>query len=113
VAYLFLVRPEAAMHQLVLQFAANTIRNYDELIALEDRLTAALGKDAVDGHDMGSGEANIFIITSDPKATFRQLTPVLQSSGRLADVTAAYRATDAGEYHVLWPEKSLRQFSVR
>jgi hypothetical protein len=109
---LILVRPEAAMHQLVLQFAANTIRDYDDLVTLEQQLIATLGDGAVDGHDMGSGEANIFILASDPQNTFQRLIPVLQRTGRLADVTAAYRATDSNRYHVLWPTNSSRQFSV-
>jgi hypothetical protein len=59
------------MHHLVLQFAANPLRDYDELVALEEQLVAALGESEVDGHDMGSGEANIFIVTSDAQKTFR------------------------------------------
>jgi hypothetical protein len=100
------------MHQLVLQFAANSLRDYDELVALENELIAELGESDVDGHDMGSGEANIFILTGDAKKTFRQLVPVLQRVGRLPQVTAAYRGTDEDRYHVLWPEDSSREFSV-
>jgi hypothetical protein len=100
------------MHQLVLQFAANSLRDYDDLVALEQQLVAELGESEVDGHDMGSGEANIFILTADAKTTFRRLLPVLQRSGRLPEVTVAYRRTDENRYHVLWPEASSREFSV-
>jgi hypothetical protein len=100
------------MHQLVLQFAANSLRDYDDLVALEQQLAAELGGSEVDGHDMGSGEANIFILTADAQTTFRQLVPLLQRSGRLPEVTAAYRRTDEDRYHVLWPEDSSREFSV-
>ena len=100
------------MHQLVLQFAASGIRDYNDLSALEQQLIGELGETALDGHDMGSGEANIFIVTSDAQKTFRQLIPVLQRSGRLPEVTVAYRRTDENQYHVLWPEDSQRQFSV-
>jgi hypothetical protein len=82
------------------------------LVALEEQLIAELGDSKVDGHDMGSSEANIFIITSDAQQTFRQLLPVLQRTGRLQEVTAAYRDTDKERYYVLWPEDSQRQFSV-
>jgi hypothetical protein len=99
-------------HQLVLQFAADTISDYDALIAIENQLIAALGESAVDGHDMGSGEANIFILTSDPEKTFRQLAPVLERTGHMPAVTAAYRRTDEDRYHILWPENSSREFSV-
>ena len=97
-------------YQLVLQFAADTIADYDALVALEQQLSAALGDSEVDGHDMGCGEANIF--TSDPQQTFRQAIPVLERTGHMAAVTAAYRRTDDDRYHVLWPQNSSRQFSV-
>jgi hypothetical protein len=96
----------------VLQFAADTIADYDALIALEHQLMDVLGENAVDGHDMGFGEANSFILTSDPQNTFRQLAPVLLHNGRMQAVTAAYRRDDENSYHMLWPENSSRQFSV-
>ena len=107
-----IVRPKAATYPLVLQLAASSLRDYDDLVALEQQLTTELSDSAVDGHDMGSGEVNIFIITSDAQKTFRQLVPVLKRIGRLPDVTAAYRRADEDHYHVLWPEDSQRQFSV-
>ena len=100
------------MHQLVIQFAANSLRDYDDLVALEEELIAQLGDSKVDGHDMGSGEANIFIITSDAPKTFQQLLPVLQRVRRLPEVTAAYRRTDEDHYQVLWPEDPSREFRV-
>jgi hypothetical protein len=99
-------------YQLVLQFAADTLADYDALVAVESQLADVLGDGAMDGHDMGSGEANIFIHTTDPLATFRQLAPVLERSGHISRVTAGYRRTDGDRYHVLWPENSSRQFSV-
>jgi hypothetical protein len=88
-------------YQLVLQFAAGTLTDYDALVALESQLIDVLGNSAVDGHDLGSGEANIFIHTTDPQNTFRQLAPVLERSGRISRVTAAHRRTDEDHYHVL------------
>jgi hypothetical protein len=99
-------------YQLVLQFASDTIADYDALVAIEHQLINTLGENSVDGHDMGSGEANIFILTSDPQNTFRQLAPVLERAGYMSAVTAAYRSTGEDNYHVLWPENSSRQFSV-
>ena len=110
---LFSLDPIASMqYQLVLQFGADAISNYDALIAIESQLIAALGEAAMDGHDMGSGEANIFLSTSDPQTTFRQIAPLLERTGFMAVITAAYRRTDEDEYHVLWPQNSSRQFSV-
>ena len=48
-------------YQLVLQFEANTMDDFDQLVILEDKLIDELGSVAtVDGHDFGSGEFNIF-----------------------------------------------------
>jgi ribosomal protein L1 len=99
-------------YQLVVQFAAETVADYDALVAIEHQLITVLGEDVVDGHDMGSGEANIFILTSDPQKTFRQLAPVLEDTGYMPAVTAAYRLVNEDRYHVLWPQNSTRQFSV-
>ena len=99
-------------YQLVLQFAGDSVVNYDTLVAIEHQLMAALGGDTVDGHDMGSGEANIFILTPAPQKTFRQVAPVLEGTGYMPAVTAAYRRVNEDRYHVLWPENCTRQFSV-
>jgi hypothetical protein len=64
------------MAQLVLQFATTEgLDSYDKLIRFEKTLIPVLGKSAeVDGHDFGSSEINIFILTEDP------LRPSLSSS---------------------------------
>ena len=53
-------------YQLVLQFAAAMLSDYDALVALESQLIGVLGNSAINGHDLGSGQANIFIDTTDP-----------------------------------------------
>lgn len=100
-------------YQLVLQFRGDSLADYDHMIAVEDRLTEALGDSAdVDGHDVGSGETNIFIFTSDPAATFRQAQPVLQSMEQLVGVKAAFRDIEGEEFIVIWPEGSTQEFTV-
>ena len=60
-------------YQLVLQFRGDSLADYDTMVALENELIDELGDSAdVDAHDVGSGEVNIFIITTDPARTFRQ-----------------------------------------
>jgi hypothetical protein len=99
--------------QLVLQFRGDSLADYDQMIALEDRLIEDLGHSAkVDGHDCGSGETNIFIHTSDPAATFWRVRHTLQQEGRLAAVTAAYRELNGEQYTVLWPEGAKQEFTV-
>ena len=101
-------------YQLVIQMKAESIDDFDSLIELEDSLIEAVGNSAdVDGHDFGSGEANIFVITSDPKATFSILKQELESKGILPQCTVAHRELDGEEYTVLWPEDYTETFTVQ
>src|SRR2546427_12694121 len=92
-------------YQLVLQFRGDSLADYDAMVALEHDLIAELGDSAdVDGHDVGSGETNIFIITAEPVRTFRASRVVLERNRCLGAVTAAYRSVDGEVYTVVWPE---------
>jgi hypothetical protein len=100
-------------YQLVLQFRGDSLADLDAAVELEDELTEALGDAGdVDGHDIGSGETNIFIFTSDPAATFALSKPALKKAGRLSSVTVAYRDVDGEDYTVIWPAGSKRKFEI-
>ena len=91
-------------HQLVLQFRGDSLEDFDALVALEDDLVDVLGDTAVvDGHDIGSGETNIFIITSEPEITFQRARVALDRSQLLGAVTAAFRPIAGQSFTVLWP----------
>jgi hypothetical protein len=99
-------------YQLVLQFSSSVVA-LDELIALEDALSESLGASAtVDGHDFGSGEGNIFILTGDPTATLRLLLPVLAELGHENGATVAYRSVGSDQFTVIWPAEYRRAFSL-
>ena len=58
-------------YQLVLQFQGDSLGDFDAMVALEDELSVLLADSAdIDGHDIGSGQANIFIFSFNPTATF-------------------------------------------
>src|SRR6478672_6000348 len=100
-------------YQLVLQFRGDSLHHFDAMVALEEELTEELGDSAdVDGHDVGSGETNIFIFTSDPAGTFHRARSVLERRQQLQTVTAAYREVQGERYVVIWPEGSRREFTV-
>jgi hypothetical protein len=100
-------------YQLVLQFRGDSLANYDAMVGLENALIAELGDTTdVDGHDVGSGEVNIFIISADPMQTFRQARVVLERDGCLGAVTAAYRQLDGESYTTIWPENESKGFEV-
>lgn len=98
-------------YQLVLQFAATSLDDYDRLIQLEDGLIEELGPDLVDGHDFGSGEFNIFIITDDVHGMFKRAQPIVNAHPYARSMTAGYRDLDAHDYLPLWPSGST-QFKV-
>ena len=101
-------------YQLVLQFPAGSIADYDELIAIEDLLIEELdGRADVDGHDCGSGEMNIFIITDEAKGIFDCVKPLLAKRKNFEKLVAAYREVDGEQYTTIWPENSRKPFTVK
>jgi hypothetical protein len=100
-------------YQLVVQIPGDTASGFDALVALENDLVDALGASAdVDGHDIGSGEGNIFIFTDRPVEAFSQIRPLLAQRGVLASARVAYRNAGGERYTVLWPEKFDGNFQV-
>jgi hypothetical protein len=99
--------------QLVLQFKADgTLHSFDKLIGFEQALASVVGQIAVvDGHDCGSDEMNIFIITEDPIAVFNLVHQTDESIWPSEDMKAAYRLTGCESYVCLWPP-GLNQFRV-
>jgi hypothetical protein len=99
-------------YQLVLQCKSDLLADYGLMVALENDLIEALSDTAeVDGHDVGSGETNIFIITSAPMPTFERTKTVLERAGLLGVVSAAYRPVASNVFTVLWPHHQ-QAFSV-
>ena len=98
-------------YHLVLQFEANTMDDFDQLVILEDKLIEELGSVAtVDGHDFGSGEFNIFVLTDEPPTAFSAAHRVVINHG-VQNVMRAYRELVAHDYVILWPP-SLTEFTV-
>lgn len=97
---------------LVIQFAAHGNQDFERFIKFEKLLISGLPDNAtVDGHDFGCGEFNLFIITSDPDATFLKAKSVLVESSPELEFKAGYRSLDEDEYKVLWPV-DLKSFVI-
>ena len=99
-------------YQLVLQYKVSPgdLTGINDLFELEELLSKVVKAPAqVDGHDVGSGAANIFIVTPDPQETFEAIRPILFRYS--AEFKAAHRDFDEDEYSVLWP-LNLRKFSL-
>ena len=99
-------------YQLVLQWPASSIKDYDAMIEVENALVVNLSPaNDVDGHDAGSGEVNIFIRTDDPKRAFNEVKAILGTRDFWVDARVAYREVAESGYTILWP-KDLTEFKV-
>lgn len=98
-------------YQLVIQWDER-IGDFELLIDIEDVLIDSLSPcHDVDGHDMGSGEMNIFIITADPVLAFNEIKDNLAGKLSLEDVRVAYRDLEEETFIVLWP-LGLKEFDI-
>lgn len=98
---------------LVLQWPAGAIGDYDAMIELEEDLIRQLPSGStVDGHDAGSGEINIFVLTESPAETFDAAKRVVAARNMMGDLRAGFRRLDGTAYAVLWPP-ALTSFIVR
>ena len=100
------------MFQLVLQFAPWSDRDFDDLIRLEDKLAAVIGSDAIDGHDLGSDEANVFVFTDNPTSVLQAALPVITEAELLSKFSAGYRDINAEDYSRVWPVGDSTPFTV-
>ena len=74
------------------------------MIELEEviiRQLANLG--CVDGHDAGSGEMNMFILTDSPNAAFDRIRQMLAIRGVMPDLKVAYREIGKDGFTILHP----------
>ena len=66
-------------YQLVLQLPSNIVPDFDAMVAIEDELIERLsGIAEVDGHDIGSGTINYFVLTTKPKQAFERAKSVFE-----------------------------------
>src|SRR5687767_9125996 len=99
-------------YQLVLQWPASSIKDYDVLIEIENALVEKLSNESdVDGHDAGASEMNIFIRTDNPRKTLSDVKAVLGTRDFWPDARVAFREVKGTKYTILWP-KDLQEFKV-
>jgi len=99
-------------YQLVLQLPASSIKDYDAMIELEETIIRSLGNlGKVDGHDAGSGEMNIFVLTEHPKLAFERVKQVLGTKDFMPDLKVAYREVGQDEFTILHPT-GLTYFAI-
>jgi hypothetical protein len=100
-------------YMLVLQWpSTSTAQELHLLISLEGQIKEGIGDHGnVDGHDIGSGEMNIFIFTEDPRATFERVKNIGSIPNHISNLKAGYREVGEDDFLPLYPE-GLDHFSV-
>ena len=94
-------------YQLVIQFPEELYSDLDWIADLEDQLDESFVDAEVDGHDIGSGEVNIFIHATDPVNTFSNSKKYFKRRTEwiLKNIKVAYREIGRDAYIPLWPVK--------
>jgi hypothetical protein len=99
-------------YQLILEWPASSIKDYDSMIEIEEAVIKGLGNlGKVDGHDAGSGEMNIFVLTDSPQLAFDRIKSLLGTSDFMPELKAAYRQTGSDHFTILYPD-DLTRFSI-
>ena len=100
-------------YQLVIKFWRKSLDDEGFLETIEVELSEALGNlVTLDGYDISAKEINLFVITPDPKHSFRRLKDVLEAKGILQGVSAAFRAVGGAQFTSIWPLRATRKFKL-
>lgn len=100
-------------YQLVIKFWRKSLEDETFLPTIQGELKAVLGDAAVlDGYDVTDREINLFVITPDPKHSFRRIKTVLESRGIVRGVSAAFRLVGGAHFTSIWPLRATRKFKL-
>lgn len=100
-------------YQLVVKFWRRSLEDEAFLSTIQTELKEVLGADAApDGYDINAKEINLFVITSDPKQSFRRIKGVLEARGVLQAASAGYRLVGGAQFTSVWPLRSTRKFKL-
>jgi hypothetical protein len=100
-------------YELVIKFWRPSLEDETFLPAIQDELKGVLG-DAVtlDGYDVSDKEINLFVVTPDPKHSFRRIKTVLERRATMQGVSAAYRLIGGAQFTSIWPPRVMRKFTL-
>ena len=100
-------------YQLVIKFWRKSLEDETFLPTIQSELKGVLGDAvALDGYDVSDKEINLFVLTPDPKDTFRRIKTVLESRGIVRGVSAASRLVGGAHFTSIWPLRSTRKFRL-
>lgn len=100
-------------YQLVIKFWRKSLEDETFLSEIQSELKSVLG-DAVelDGYDIGAKEINLFVLTPDPRHSFRRINSVLENRGIVRGVSAGSRLVGGAQFTSIWPARPTRKFKL-
>ncbi len=100
-------------YQLVIKFWRRSLEDETFLATIESELKQVLGDTVeLDGYDVSKNEINLFMVTADPKQSFRRAREVLERMGLVKGVSSAYRLVGGARFTSVWPLRSTRKFTL-
>jgi hypothetical protein len=100
-------------YQLVIKFWRKSLQDETFLPAIQSELKEVLGDAAqLDGYDVSAEEINLFVITPDPKHSFRRIKPIIEKRGVVRGVSAAFRLVGGAQFTSIWPARPMRKFKL-
>lgn len=100
-------------YQLVIKLWRKSLEDEAFLATLEDELKRVLGDSVeLEGYDVSASEINLFMLTADPRASFRKARDVLERQGIVNGVSAAYRLHGGARFTSIWPLRATRKFKL-
>jgi hypothetical protein len=107
-------------YQLVIKFWRKSLEDETIVSKIQSELKSVLGDSAeLDGYDIGAKEINLFVVTPDPKQSFRRINTafrrintVLEHRGIVQGVSAASRLVGGAHFTSIWPLRATRKFKL-
>ena len=100
-------------YQLVIKFWRKSLEDESFLATIQNELKEVLGDSAaLDGYDINAKEINLFVMTPDPKHSFRRIKSVLESRGIVQGISAASRLVGGAHFTSIWPLRATRKFKL-
>lgn len=100
-------------YQLVIKFWRKSLADEAFLATIESELKDALGDTVeLEGHDVSPKEINLFVLTADPRHSFRRARDVLERLGVVQGVSAGFRVVGGARFTSIWPLRNTRKFTL-
>ena len=100
-------------YQLVIKFWRKSLADEAFLQTIEADLGAVLGKTVeLEGYDVSPKEINLFMLTDDPKHSFRRARDVIEKHGITQGLSAAFRLVGGAQFTSIWPQRMARKFKL-